>query len=445
MKVFKKTVALCLILSVLLLMSGCLDGTGADSDDFLSPPKPAGDMLDISETLKKSIDGKFTLKYPTAGEYRSAYILTDLMSTGKQNFALAFYSVLDDENTTSMHLNLMKKADDSWVTISDVSIAALGVEKVEICDLNGDGVKEITVGWNILSGVGKSVVVYVLKGLYLVPLMQESYTDFVCIDMDKNSVLDLFVISHNSSEGTAGAKLFAFDDNKAVSKGSCLIDGRVTEFYTPVPSKLNDGSAAVFIDAVKGSGTQTEIVYYKNNTLKRADFIVSEDGALSTYRNISVLCSDINNDGFYDIPIWDNEHIFTPKDYNKSSATMIRWCSYSESGFKTTLYAAMNYTDGYYLEIPVRWYGKITVEASVESRMYTVSIWNTEKNIKMGELLKIRTVTNSEWDEENNGFENYKEVKRNKNIVYIADLGNYSGTEKTNIEEVKKLLSVIGG
>lgn len=440
----RKVVSILLTVVMLFLLTGCLGGRGfLEDDDFLAPPKPSGEMLYIKETLESAVTGKFSLKYPTAGEYRSAYIMCDLMTSGKENFALAFYSMIDEENVTSMHLNLMKKVDSAWVSISDVSLAALGVEKLQILDLNGDGIKEIIVGWNIYGDVDKSVTVYTLKGLALAPILSEDYSDFICFDMEQNGKANLFVLRHNPSEGKADAKLFAFLDDKVVNKGSCLLDGQVTSFYTPVVSTLSNGKPAIFLDAAKGTGTQTEVVFLKNGILERGNFENEESTTLSTYRNSSVLCNDINVDGKYDIPLGDSSLIFHPEEYKKTSAPMIKWSSFNGSAFDISTFAAMNYTDGYYLEIPVRWYGKITVDSVVDARTYTVSIWETEKSNLVGEILKIRTVTESEWDADNNGFSNYFEVVRSENLVYIAAIGNYTGTEKVSVDEVKKLVHII--
>ena len=94
----------CVILSVLslILLSGC-SKFNITADDFLSPPRASGEMYEIEQTLKDNVVGEYTLKYPTAGEHRSAYILADLTGTGTKSFALAFYSTINDENSTFMH------------------------------------------------------------------------------------------------------------------------------------------------------------------------------------------------------------------------------------------------------------------------------------------------------------------------------------------------------
>lgn len=443
-KITAKIISAILCSALLLSLGGCKGITDFTSDSFLQPPKPSGDMYYIQQALEESVEGKFTLKYPTAGQYRSAYILADLMGSGKTEFALAFYSVLSEEKVVSMHLNLMKQIDDKWLSISDVSVSATGVEKVIINDLNGDGISEIIVGWNIYGGVDKRVAVYSLKGVSLVPLIQENYTDIICCDLDESGTDKLFVLSHNTAEGTAAAKLYGLENEKVVAGGSCLIDGNVSSFYEPIVTKLTNGKPAVFVDAVKGAGTQTEIFFVKDGALARVSITANNSGTLATYRNNAVLCSDINNDGRYDIPITDSTLGYIPAGNNSSLAGLVKWSGFDGENFTVSMVAATNYSDGYYLEIPSRWFGKTTVEADVEYRMYTVSVWNTEENTKIGELFKLRTITDVEWDKENNGLEAYTEVARNGNLVYVAATGNYSGVEKTSYDEISSLIHIIG-
>lgn len=441
---FKRFVSVLLSMGIALSLCGCVANVDFTTEDFLVPPKPAGDMLDIRQALEESVEEKFTLKYPTDGDYRSAYIMADLMEAGEKEFALAFYSTLSSDNVATMHLNLMKKVDDSWLSISDSTMAAVGVEKVILSDMNADGISEIIVGWNVYGNVDKRVTVYQIKGLSLVPLMQEAYTKIICSALEQSEKKQLLVLNHNSGEGIATAKLYGLDANDLYDLGSCKLDGSVTYFYEPVATKLSNGKPAVFIDAAIGNGTHTEILSLQSGKLSRADLVAGENGGLLTYRNSATLCTDINSDGIYDIPIIESQLSYIPGETSQPVAGMVKWCGFDGINFTVTLFAAMNYSDGYYLEIPIRWFGKTTIETNVESRQYTVFVWDTENGTKLGELFKLRTVTDAEWDKSNNGLEAYSEVARGGNLVYVAAVGNHQGEEKTSLDEIKTLVHIIG-
>ena len=65
---FKKITALVLSVAAAVLLAGCSPKTGNGS--LLAPTGVSGDMQLVEKTLKEYVKGSYTLKYPTAGEYR---------------------------------------------------------------------------------------------------------------------------------------------------------------------------------------------------------------------------------------------------------------------------------------------------------------------------------------------------------------------------------------
>ena len=444
LKRVSKGLLIALLLLSITLLSGC-SGFSITADDFLSPPRANGEMFEVEKALKSTVKTDYTLKYPTAGEYRSAYILADLKGSGNNDFAMAFYSTINEENSTFMNLKLMQRVNEDWISVSDVIVNAVGVEKVEIADLNGDGVKEITVGWNVYGGMDKKVTAYTLNGLKLVPLMQESYTHFMCADMVADGRKELFLIYHDTILATATAKYFSFEEDKVKLSGTCALDGSVNSFNEPIFTALQNGVSAVFIDAVKGTGMQTELVYCNNSNLVSRFYnpVSAENFVSPTYRNGTVTCFDINADGFLDIPLINPPHIEGVTIDENTVSPITSWCSYNGTSLTTTLNAVMNYTDGYYFELPKKWEGCTTVNMDIENRIRTVNLWNTENATIISELVRVRAVSEVNWDKPDNGFVEYKEIARNKGVVYAAMFSSYEGAEKITPEEFEKMFHVI--
>ena len=447
MSAIKQTAKALLISALLLslsLLSAC-SGFSITADDFLSPPRASGEMYEVEQTLKNAVKTTYTLKYPTAGEYRSAYILADLKGSGSNDFAMAFYSTINEENSTFMNLKLMQKVGKEWISVSDIIVNAMGVERVEIADLNGDGVKEIAVGWNVYGGMDKKVSAYTLNGLKLVPVMQESYTHFMCCDMFADGRKELFLVYHDTMSATATAKCFSFEEDEVRLSSSCALDGSVVSFNEPVFAPLSNGVSAVYLDAVKGVGMQTEIVYFKNGVLVAPFFngISTENYVSPTYRNSTVACFDVNGDGFLDIPLVRPPKIMGITVDESSINPITYWSTFNGEGLTTTLQTVMNYIDGYYFEFPKKWSGCTTVNMDIENRIRTVSLWNTENGTVISELVRIRAVSEVNWDKPDNGFNEYKEIARNKGVVYAAMFSSYEGTEKITPEEFKKIFHII--
>ncbi len=437
----KKITAFVLSVAAAVLLAGCSPKT--DNGSLLAPPGVSGDMQLVEKTLKEYVKGSYTLKYPTAGEYRSAYILADLFENGKKEFALALYSVTGADNISAMHLNLMKKVDESWVTYSDVQIAAVGVEKVDFCDLDGDGTREIVVGWNIYSNIEKKAVVYSLSGESLSAHTQEPYTEFLCGKLRQNGGNDLFILSHNADKKEAVAKVLSYENNAFRTVSSCALNGAATAFSAPQLSRLTGGTPAVFVDSTLTNGMQTEVLFFKNNQLTNPLLQQANGGQLATFRSSSAVCCDMNEDGFLDIPVMRQpSRKAVPSSAGVPQINLTDWSSYDGEQLVVTLVAAMNYTDGYYFTLPKRWEGKITVQREPESRSCAVLLQSGEQQTPT-ELVRIRAVAETEWGKADADSDAYFELARKNSTVFIAMQGVYNGEEAVSQTEMKSIFHLI--
>ena len=59
------------------------------------------------------------------------------------------------------------------------------------------------------------------------------------------------------------------------------------------------------------------------------------------------------------------------------------------------------------------------------------------------ELVRIRAVSEVNWDKPDNGFNEFKEITRHKGVVYAAMFSSYEGAEKITLAELKEMLHII--
>ena len=70
-------------------LTGC-SPLGLDAQTLMKPPKATGERQEIYSVLEEKANHQLTLRYPKAGEYRSAIVMKDV--TGDSNDeAIAFY------------------------------------------------------------------------------------------------------------------------------------------------------------------------------------------------------------------------------------------------------------------------------------------------------------------------------------------------------------------
>ncbi len=390
----KKLIALLLTLTAIFMLSGC-SSPSLSENNLLSPPHLSGEMNQIQKALESAVKSTVKLKYPTSGEYRSAFILKDLDQQGQTDYCVALYAV-GEEMAQNIHINVIKKTDGAWQSIHDTYYAASDVEMIDFYDFTGDGVLEIIVGFNVYSGVDKQIAVYSIEDGRLVTRLLESYDQFLFSDLSDDGEKELFVLNFDAATSTSVARLYTFQSNGVTEEGSCKLDGTISSYLTPVETKLANDQPAIFIDAVKGKGLITEVLFLKEGKLY-SPFINEASGQnIITHRTSSVSAIDINGDGRLDIPTLKPISGVTGNDVSSSYVTS--WVTHDGNDMVTVAHTIMNYVDGYYLTIPEEFVINIGINRQTEARQRTFYIWNYEENLPETELFTIMVVTVDDWN-----------------------------------------------
>lgn len=432
----KKILSMFCAFLLLLSLSGCGIADGANTDTLLSPPAPAGELNDVWEVLKASAGSDIKLKYPSSGIHRSAIIEKDLNGDGIME-AVAFYSTTLD-NTTTLHISLVAKSGDEWASGGTSTIVATGIEKVEFADINGDGVFEIIVGWNIYGSVEKSLGVYSADSLGLTSRLLESYNTYICKDFDFDANPDILIVSHDTKKATSSARLFDLTESGVKEIGACDLDAAVTEYSEPIVFAVNK-KTAVYIDGVKGAGTITEMLIIEENSISNLSYSPTDDSAFDTFRTGSIKTADINRDGNYDIPL---SYVLTQStDANSQSIYKTNWYNFDGKGISLALSTIMNYTDSYFLEIPEKWDSSISVSLDTATKTLTVFRLDTITGSSAEMLLKINAVPKNETL--NSVYKGSELLAETQSFTYYATLGIYEGSQAITIEELKDLFNII--
>lgn len=436
----KKIISLVLAVAFVLALSGC-NATDLSENKLLSPPKPTGELYEIQKALEASVKGSVNLKYPTTGEYRSAFILKDLDQNGIEDYCIVLYAV-GVESSQNIHINVIKKTDGEWKSLHDTYYAASDVEMVDFYDFTGDGTLEIIVGFNVYSGVDKQIAVYSLEKNVLVSRLLEPYDHFMLTDLDANKEKELFVLNFDAATAISTARVFTFNQNGVTEVGNCRLDGTISSYLTPVESKIANDQPAIFIDAVKGKGLITEVVFIKDGKLF-APFINETTGQnTATQRETVVSSKDINGDGKLDIPTLQQISGVTGNDVSSSYVT--NWINHNGEETFTVAYTIMNYVDGYYLTIPEEYVLNIGINRQTDARQRTFYIWNYEENLPETELFTIMVVTPDDWNKMP-ATSGYFELDRDAGYVYLGKVELQEEKESITKEQLKEMFNLIKG
>ncbi len=416
----KKSGILLLILAVCVFFASC-SGFGIDIDDSLSPPKPSGELYEIQKTLETAVGHDVKLVYPSAGEYRSAIITKDINFDGNYD-VFSFYSTETDDKTTVMHINYIRRLDDSWVSVTDLQVDCSGVESVEFVKLDNSDTPKILVNWSRYSATNKLLSVYSVDSGELVEVTNADYSVYSSCDFDSDGVFEIVAIHLDPEKKISTATLMALGENGFSEKSACQLDGTVTSYYTPVFSKFTDGTPALFVDADKATGMITEILCVKDGNLTGAIRMTASNENVNTLRASSVPSGDFDKDGCIDIPL----AVKLPMTSNieGDSAYLTAWNSFNGTSFTPIAYTVINYTDGYYFNMPENWLNAVALERRLDNRQRVFYRWDPELQEVGEEILSITAVSLTDWDSQRQLFEGYIEYARSSEYAYCIKFGS---------------------
>ncbi len=435
----KRAIALMLAICISMLFCGCdMFGT---TDELVSPPALTGDLSPIADALYKSAGNDLDLKYPSKGDHRSAIVLEDIDSDGIFE-AFAFYSTSDDEMTT-MHINAVCQKDNEWKSVSDQTMVATGIERIEFCDLDGDGSKEILVGWDVNGVSEKRLSIFSFNGKTLTQQLLQAYTAFLCSDLDDNGSYEVFVHHLDVTEKINKALVYNLGDKGIAQTAGCVMDSTVKSASAPVLAELSNGKKAIYIDETKGVGAVTEVLFLSKGELVNPllDSTTAIENIL-TLRAAALSTQDINGDKILEIPV-ATDLPNAVADGEKLYYT--NWCSFNGETLSVKLVTIVNTVDGYYLEIPNNAVGKIAVLKDIEKQERKFYQYDSETQAIGDVLFEITAVKTNKWDSKDFSRDGKTEISRTDEFVFALKMGEAAKALEITEKNIKDTFKLIDG
>lgn len=435
----QKIICLCLCFMMIFTLCGC-DFMTADTAELLSPPELSGDMHPISEVVEETAPDGYIMKYPSRGNYRSAVIREDINGDGSLE-AFAFYSVTDKDVIT-MYINAICLRDGEWTSAAVQQIVAAGVDKVEFCDLDRDGVKEILVGWQIYGTSEMQLAIYSLGENALTQRIFQQYTHFTVCDLDENDINEVLIIKTGSAEPNNTAALYSLNESGVTAISSCELDCSVKTVNEPVVETLSTGKPAVYIDMIKGVGAVTEVLFMEKGSLVNPLFDAQTGETLATLRSVSFNIQDINGDGVMEIPVQQSVPSVAHSDVNEK-LYLTDWCSFNGEVLTNQMTVMMNVNDGYYLTISPKLIGKIAVLKDTENRIREIYSYNPEDMSVGTSLLYLRAVDKADWDSGEYKNIGAQEIMNDGSTVFICKISDTAVAQGFTIEYIRANFKLI--
>ncbi len=415
-------------------------------DSLIRPPKVSGENLSIQLAFEESIDGDYVLKQALGGEYRSAYIFADLTGDNDDE-VIVFYSKSDELGI--VHMNVLDKIDENWVSIADFQNVYNDIQEINFADFNGDGIKEIIVGWTVNGeSYARLMKVYqfsVDNDIVISPIFTDYYSMFGVYDIDSDGNDDIISIKHtiagNVTEYTAS--LLKYKNNNIHIEATFTLDNSLSSVAAiNFDSIENENVKRIFVDGYKiDGGMITDCFLWKSQDkiFERYNISGSSIPSISS-RTKSVLCSDIDNDGTIEVPSEEYLPNITDDGAANLGHSLINWVSISENTAEIIDRHIILSQYGYIFRFSENWLGNVAVTNDAEKGILT--FWSV-KNIdglivKNKKLFSVMTITEIDLDTIGEISFTYSQLMQLKGKLYyskIYDAGVDYGITKKEIKQ----------
>lgn len=304
-----------LLTAIVIAFSGCDSFTFNSAENLVRPPKLSGSDGELQAAFEEVVHekGEYILKYPSGGDYRSAFVRYDCDGDGADE-AFVFYSLKTEE--MSVYMYVLDYENGEWTAVDTFPGDGSDIYSIEFCDLNNDSVAEVLVGWNSgESKTNKKLSVYCLYEntgiLNCKVLAIETYTGMLTVDIDGDKQEEILValINPTADTYTTEARLLKMSGEDSTkfqieAVGQVSLYSEITAF-SAINSGVSGDRTYIYIDEVAGDMYLTQMLYWDdvNSTLiSPIQVDVLSVSSCPTSRSIQLSSEDIDDDGELEIP-----------------------------------------------------------------------------------------------------------------------------------------------
>lgn len=405
------------ILLVVALLPGCM---AIRDEDILSAPKLSLKYEEVSRLIESNIEGNYELVNPLYGNNTASVQFVDLNNDKKDEIIL-FYRSLNDEFI--IKAAVFSENEGIWNVDKHIMGIAYEINRVEFPDLNGDGKKEIVVGWQAGSIYKKAMSVYAFDGKEVTSLHDDIYTEMAVSDFTGDSIEDLILVRVNRVNGTATATLFGAKDKKMSLLAQTELDGFINGYYNLRAGLAKPGKAGLFLDARHGDHSSfTDLLVFDGMNLNNVFYDKKWRVTQVTYRNAIRNSQDMDGDKIVEIPV-----LIKPMGYESADPKSIPWVTLwgnwdGATGLVWNMESYQNQEAGYEWIIPKSYRDRYTITVDDSKGAVTFSLIDEEGAAVP--ILEIMTMKSDVYRKQADLLKanRYFELDATDEKVYIARL-----------------------
>jgi len=435
----KRVLQLIFCFGLILLLSGCAFKSAHDLFALPELPEDYKQLQVKLDEVMRELNAEYTA--PLSGSNTATVQLQDLNNDGIAESTIAFFRVNSSENPLRIMI-FRQRTDGAYEVDYTLSGDGAAIESISYIDLDGDGMKDILVSWQISSQI-HALTAYQLSKNDAIVLVHLSYNDsYSLFDLDRDNQQELMVVQMDeSSPDTNRVEFYDLESSQMVLAATAPIS-RGAEAVSPDGVRtgyLRENIPALYVDLICGEASVTDIFAVRDGKFTNISLNPITKVSTETMRFYTdVATQDINNDGIIELPKPTQTTEFN-SDYS-SPFWLINWRQFDINGNAYTVqYNYHNLTDGWYLNIPDRWIGQVVLSrddsrSAWGERAVLFSLWDGTDNDPQ-EFLRIYRLSGTNGRNRAQSGNRFILVEENS-VIYAAsfsDIGWNSGLSRDNL------------
>lgn len=357
----KKLLRCALLGAVLCLLTGC--GLFMSTEDLYALPALPEEYSQLQEEIQSVMDKTGAEFAPISyGNYTSTIQLLDMDGDGEQERAAVFLRVSSAEEKPLRLCLFTRTGADNYILDKVIQGDGLAINSVSYPDLNGDGIREVLVSWQVSAKVCM-LSAYQISAGGVAELMNTSYNEsYLTVELDGEPGAEVLVFQMTGGSGEQNrAEYYRYQNSVMTMSSVAPLSAGIKSVNDVTSGRLTDGVNCIYATSAVEGGELTDILVLEENGLQNVTLDGSLDASQITFRSYTAVSpTDIDRDGVLDIPLPVPAPGMT--EGIESGHYFIYWCQFdSAGGSKVEGVTYHSVTDGWYFSLPDQWVGKITV------------------------------------------------------------------------------------
>ncbi len=404
-----------------LLLTGCV--FTAPETSLYRLPRLSGEYESLESKIDALLDGGAEYAAPTSGSNLQSVQMVDLDGDGSEE-AVAFFRKVSDEKP--MKIYIFKADGDSYEQYAVIEGTSASIYSVNYADLDGDGRRELLVGYKSSSDV-QGLAVYPLQRGTPEALLITGYSRYANLDLDGDGRQELLVI-YSTEEDAACLDYYGWDGAQLRVQATLRLSVAVAEVDRLSSGTLSGGESALFITGVTADGmTVTDVLALRGGRLQNV--ALGPDGnripAASAF--LGLYPRDEDGDGVTEVP---EARALQRYDRESEPLYCVVWRRYSADGSAQDVRSCFhNVADGWSLTLPEEWdKSALSAERAARGEEAAVSFYRVGEDGARTRLLTVWRFTGDAREELASTGERFT-LARQVEATYAAEPGEAWGVQ----------------